>query len=200
MVHALCTNRHLPLDLVLGGGTDFIPTDRAKITSINALVGPTPPRPSFAEGRHAWRAISHLSLNYLSLVENEASRVAKAGDETPPPPSGVDALRELLRLYAVGNAETVNAMIEGIRSVKSAAGLARAPGGGPVTFIRGTEIELTLDEDGYLGSGVFLLASVLEQFFARQVSINHFTRLTLHTDRRKEVMQWPARAGKIPVC
>ena len=201
-VDAMCTNRHLPLDLVMGGGlTDFYPTDPGKIASVKALVGPTHPRPSFAEGRHAWRAISHLSLNYLSLIENgPASAVATQGEDRPAPASGVEALRELLRLYAIGKDATVNAMIDGIRSVKSTTGLARSPGGGPIAFIRGTEIELTVDEEGFLGAGVFLLASVLEQFFARHVSINHFTRLTLHTDNRKEVMRWPARVGKIPIC
>ncbi len=184
-VTALCTNRHLPLSMPKGiADTDFQPEEHLPVRGIRCLVGPVPPRPSFAEGRHAWRAISLLSLNYLSMVESGTD--------------GAEALRQLLRLYALNlPGQTV---IEGIQGVRSAPALARSPGGGPVVFVRGLDIELTLDEDRYAGSGIFPLASVLEQFFARHVSLNCFTRLKLKTPQRKEVMSWPARVGKIPIA
>lgn len=183
-VEALCTNRHLPLNMPKGlGDTDFVPEEHLPVRGIRCLSGPTPPRASFAEGRHAWRAISHLSLNYLSLVEKG--------------PDGAEALRELLRLYILNQPN--QSVIEGIHGIASRPALARSPGGGPVAFVRGIDIDLTLDEDRYAGSGIFPLASVLDQFFARQVSLNSFTRLTLKTLQRKEVMSWPPRVGKIPI-
>jgi type VI secretion system protein ImpG len=36
---------------------------------------------------------------------------------------------------------------------------------------------------------------VLEQFFAKYVSINSFTETVLKTVERGEVMRWPARMG-----
>jgi type VI secretion system protein ImpG len=191
-VRALCTNRHLPLDLETGRApSDFTARNLAQVTAIKVLAGPTPPRPSFAEGRAAWRAVSHLSLNYLSLVERTG----------PDEKRGAEALRALLRLYAAdaGSAAS-NALIEGVKNVSSRPGLARSPGGGPVAFVRGLDLDLTLEDAGYIGIGLFPLASVLEQFFARYVSINHFTRLTLHTPERGRILQWPARVGRIPVC
>lgn len=184
-VVALCTNRHIPLTMPRGlADTDFRSEEHLPVTSIRCVSGPTAPRPSFAEGRHAWRAISHLSLNYLSLVEKG--------------PEGAEALRELLRLYTLGQPKN-QTPIEGIVGIQSRPALARSPGGGPVVFVRGLDIDITLDEDRFTGSGVFTLASVLEQFFARHVSLNCFTRLKLKTLQRKDVMTWKPRVGRIPI-
>jgi type VI secretion system protein ImpG len=184
-VQVLCSNRHLPLTMPKGlGETDFQPEEHMPVRSIRCIVGPTPPRASFAEGRHAWRAISHLSLNYLSLVEK--------GDD------GADALRELLRLYTLN--KPGQSILDGIIGIESRPSLARSPGGGPIVFVRGIDIDLTLDEDRFTGSGVFPLASVLEQFLARYVTLNCFTRLRLKTVQRKEVHTWPPRIGKIPIA
>jgi type VI secretion system protein ImpG len=67
-----------------------------------------------------------------------------------------------------------------------------------VSFIRGIDVDLTLDEDRFAGFGTFLFASAIEQFLARYVSLNSFTRLTLFTEQRGEVMKWPIRPGRIP--
>ncbi len=180
----LCTNRHLPLTFPAGiGQTDFIPENSAGIQSVRCLVNPTNPQPSFAEGRFAWRAISHLSLNYLSLLNR--------GDD------GASALREMLRLYAP-TPDTAK-LIEGIVRIESKPALARSPGGGPVSFIRGIEIDLTLDELKYVGHGAFLFASAMEQFFARYVTLNSFTRLTFHTEQRGNIYTWPTRFGRVPI-
>ncbi len=185
-VIALCTNRHLPLTMPKGlGDTDFIPEDHMPVKSIRCLVGPSSPRPSFAEGRHAWRAISLLSLNYLSLAEDKTD-------------TGILALRELLRLYTFGSSNSLR-MLDGFVSVESRPAITRGSGGGPVVFIRGMDIDITLDEDRFAGAGVFPLASVLEQFLARYVSLNNYTRLKLKTVQRKEVLSWPPRLGKIPI-
>lgn len=184
-VQALCTNRHLPISMPVDvGETDFIPESHLACGPIRCLVRPTNPRPSFAEGRHAWRAISHLSLNYLSMVEKG--------------PDGAEAMRELLRLYTVG--QPSQAVVDGVVGIRSKPALVRCPGGGPVVFIRGLDIDLTLEEDRYAGQGIFPFAAALEQFLARHVSINSFTRLTLKTADRREVMTWPPRVGRIPIA
>lgn len=185
-VTALCTNRHLPLTMPKGlGDTDFIPEDHMPVKKIRCIVGPSSPRPSFAEGRHAWRAISLLSLNYLSLAENQTD-------------TGILAMRELLRLHALGSSSSLR-MLDGFVSVESRPAITRGPGGGPIVFIRGMDVDLILDEDRFAGAGVFPLASVVEQFLARYVSLNNYTRLTLKTVQRKEVLTWPPRLGKIPI-
>ncbi len=85
-IRALCTNRHLPIQMAVGvGRTDFTMDLGAPVASIRCISGPTIPRPSMAEGRFSWRLISHLSLNYLSLLDS-------SGDD------GAAAMREILRL------------------------------------------------------------------------------------------------------
>lgn len=183
-VACLCTNRHLPLTMPVGlGSTDFIPANAACVSSVRCLVRPTPPQASFAEGRFAWRTISHLSLNHLSLLDR--------GED------GASALREILRLYAPNT--DAQRLVDGLLRVSSKPGLARSPGAGPVSFVRGIDIDLTLDELKYAGQGVFLFAAALEQFLARCVSINAFTRLTLRTEQRGELHTWPPRTGRIPL-
>jgi type VI secretion system protein ImpG len=44
--------------------------------------------------------------------------------------------------------------------------------------------------------GVFLLGAVLEEFFARYVSINSFSETVVRTADRGEIMQWPIRIGR----
>jgi type VI secretion system protein ImpG len=184
-IETLCTNRDLSLHLMLGKGrTDFSLESGAPVDAIRIIAGPTPPRPSHAHGETSWRLISHLSLNYLSLVDSGAG----AGE-------GAAALRELLSLYADLTDPITRKQIQGVRSI-SAAGITRAlPVPGPTTFGRGLEIMVTCDESAFEGSGVFLLGSVLERFFAKYTAINSFTETVLRSVQRAEVMRWPAKPG-----
>jgi len=184
-VETLCTNRDLSLHLVLGTGrTDFNLDSGGPVESVRCLAGPTPPRASHANGDTSWRLISHLSLNYLSLVDTALG----AGE-------GAAALRELLSLYADLSDATTVKQIDGIRST-SCTGITRAlPVAGPTTFGRGLEITLNCDEGAFEGSGVFLLGAVLERFFAKYVSINSFTETVLRTVQRGEIMRWQTRPG-----
>jgi len=180
----LCTNRDLPLHMAIGQGpTDFTLESGLPVASVRCLVGPTRPRPSAAEAEIAWRLVSQLSLNYLSLLD------ASDGQ-------GASAIRELLRLYGDTQDIRVQRQIDGVRAVTGRPMVDRVPGGGPMTFARGVEITLLADEGAFQGVGVLLLATVLEEFFSRYVTINSFTEVVLRTVERGEVMRWPARIGR----
>ncbi|MBK7542199.1 MAG: type VI secretion system baseplate subunit TssF [Candidatus Competibacteraceae bacterium] len=183
-VTALCTNRDLPLHMPIGlGETDFSMTSGAPVGSVRCLAGPTKPRPSHAHGDTAWRLISHLSLNYLSLADTDRRQ-------------GAVALRELLALYGDLAEAATRKQIDGVRSVRAAPITRRAPIAGPIAFARGLEVNVTLDEGAFEGAGIFLLGAVLEQFFAKYASINSFTETVVHSSERGEIMRWPARIGK----
>jgi type VI secretion system protein ImpG len=128
-----------------------------------------------------WHLISHLSLNYLSLVEG-----------------GCGALQQILRLYNVADAPSAEKMIEGITSVTSRQHFARIVSDNGIFFARGTRVELELDEDQFVGGGVYLFASVIEQFLAHYVSLNSFTQLVATSKRRRGgvLRTWPPRAGQ----
>lgn len=183
-VRTLCTNRDLPLHMpVSAGKTDFTLESGAPVDSIRCLVGPTKPKPSYAEGDMAWRLISHLSLNYLSIVDSDEQK-------------GAAALRELLRLYGYITESHIEKQIEGILSVSAVPITRRMPIPGPITFGRGLEITVTMDEAGFEGTGCFLLGAILEEFFAKYVSINAFTETVINTTQRGEIMRWPVRIGR----
>jgi len=126
-----------------------------------------------------WKLISHLSLNYLSINDQ-----------------GATALKEILRLYADSDDLIAIKQIDGVTSVESEPIIRQLPTTGPLTFGRGLQLTLTLDEDAFEGVGVFLLGAVLERFFAKYTSINSFTETVLHTVQRQEVGRWGVRFGR----
>jgi type VI secretion system protein ImpG len=183
-VATLCTNRDLPLLMPVGKAkTDFTLESGAPVQAVRVLSGPTPPRPAWGEGESVWRLISHLTLNYLSLVDTSPER-------------GALALRDLLTIYTDVADAACRKQVDGVRSVRSVPITRRLPGAGPITYGRGLQITLTCDEMAFEGTGVFLLGAVLDQFFARYVSVNSFTETVLETLARGEVMRWPARLGQ----
>ena len=194
-LRAICTNRHLPIQMARSTGrTDFTMDISAPVHAIRIIQGPTLPRPSMvlagqdpdqpqtATGRFAWRLISHLSLNYLSLKD--------AGTDT-----GAEGLREMLKLYADPNDRQILKQIDGLRGVRYQPVFRRVALPGPITFARGLEVTVLLDEAAFSGLGVFVLGAVLEQFFAKYVSLNSFAETVIATQQRKEIMRWPIRMG-----
>jgi type VI secretion system protein ImpG len=182
-VVALCTNRHLPKRLVSQDRTQLHLDVSGPVHGAWTDVM-TAPRPHQADGEMAWKTLSHFALNYRSLLE-------EGGGE-----QGAIALRELLKLYADLTDGLVVAQIRGLRSAKARPILRRLQVPGPICFGRGLEITLQFDETPFAGMGVFLLGAVLEQFFARYVSVNSFTETVIATDQRGEIMRWPSQMGK----
>jgi type VI secretion system protein ImpG len=182
-----CTNRDLPLAMPLGvGKTDFILDSGAPLVAARCVAGPSAPLASFAEGSVAWRLINQLSLNYLSLLDTD-------------PQQGAVALREMLSLYCHASDLNAQRQIEGVRSIASTSITRRMPSPGPITFGRGLQITLTLDDAAFEGTGAFILGAVLSQFFAQYVSINSFTETVIRTVARGEIMRWPARSGRCAI-
>jgi type VI secretion system protein ImpG len=186
-VQALCTNRDLPIRVAFGKGrTDFQLEGTAPLEGIRCIAGPSTPRASPAFGDAAWNIISHLSLNYLSLVDADAGQ-------------GARLLRELLALYADPKDPAAARQIEGVMQVGCAPVVRRIPMPGPMSFARGLEVTLVLDDDAFEGAGVLTLAAVLERFFARYVSLNSFAQTRVRSAARGELKRWPVRIGARPL-
>lgn len=181
-VEVLATNRDLPLLLPIGAMNALTFQNTLPVEGVRLLKGPTRPRNAMVEGDYAWRLINHLSLNYLSLFETQGG-------------SGVQALRELLRLYSDASDPVARKQIDAVWAVSATPMVSRMPQRGPIVFGRGLNIDLTIDESGFAGASGYLLGAVLEKFFARHVSLNSFTRTTLLSESRGQIAQWPARAG-----
>ena len=123
--------------------------------------------------------ISSLSLNHLSI-----------SDGAP------DALQELLRLHNISNSLSGDQRIDGLVGVRGTPAFARVGLEHGISFARGRRIDLEFDEEKYPGGGLFLFASVLERFLALYTSMNSFTQVAVRSrQRRRQVVQWPPRAG-----
>jgi len=167
------------------GPTDLALDVAAPIASIRVIAGPSRPYAPLADGAVAWRAISHLSLNYLSLVQAN-------------PQEGAAALRDLLELYAASTDVSARKQIEGVRGVEVGRIVRRLDGAGPLAFGRGLEIAVQIDELAFEGGSAFLFGSVLDRYFARHVSLNSFTETVLRTEGRREINRWRFEQGARP--
>ncbi|HEU4766451.1 MAG TPA: type VI secretion system baseplate subunit TssF [Pyrinomonadaceae bacterium] len=180
--HTLCTNRDLPSELPVGAVFQMeqlhVPLDKHR--PIVCLGKPTQPEPPPLRGATAWRLISHLSLNHLSLSDEKDS---------------LPALQEILRLYCLS--ESHHQLIEGIKEM-SCRKVMRHIGDEPWRgFCRGNEVTLVLDEECYEGSGGYLFGAVLNRFLASYAALNSFTQLIIKSKQREGIWkQWEPMAGE----
>ncbi|WP_133648430.1 type VI secretion system baseplate subunit TssF [Paraburkholderia flava] len=181
-VDALLTNRDLATLVPRNGIRDLTTAQSAPVESIGLIRPPSPPRAPFAERETAWRLIRQLNFNYLPLDDLDHR-------------DGGQGLRDLLRLYlSDGNTEH-SRQVESLIGVKTRPVTRKLPGTGPMTFGRGIECTLTVDEAGFSGASPYLFGLILEHWLARHVSINSFTQTELHSMQRGSVARWPVRTG-----
>lgn len=188
VVRTTCTNRDLPARLrQLGDRLAFTLEAAAPLSRVRCLRFPTAPLHPPARRGAYWRLLSHLNLNHLSLSD---------------PGEGREALQELLRLYDFTDAGDAAAdvnrqVIEGITDVSVRRAVNWLDGPEASGFCRGVEVSVEFDEANYVGTGVFLFASVLERFLGLYVSLNSFSQLVARLRGGKGVLRrWPPRAGE----
>lgn len=181
-IELVCVNRDLPNRLDVNPNFQFS-KGGSTVGMMECLTPPTPTHRPFERQQGLWRLISHLSLNHISLFDENDS---------------AEALREILFLYdPIGSVES-RKLIDGLEKVSSKRVVGRVSGGAAAGFCRGLEVHLQLDEDKFVGSGTYLFAAVLERFLALYCSLNSFTKTKVSTNQRQGVLcQWPPRAGEM---
>ncbi|MER8512655.1 type VI secretion system baseplate subunit TssF [Mesorhizobium sp. M1060] len=188
-VVALCTNRDLAIlddtpTLTLEAGD---PVESVRL--LGALRSPQPAIPAAlptgadSEARAddlAWRLVSQLALNFLSL--------AKEG-------RGVDPLHALLDLYAERGDPGLARNVRSIVRIDSRAVIERLAIEGPMCFGRGTEVTLHVDQSVLAGQSTLLLSGLLSRLFARHAGINGFVRTRTRLLQKQEDVPWPMTPG-----
>ena len=186
---ALCTNRDLPiLDdtpmLTLDGGDPV-----EKVTLIGALRQPlksiAATLPAGAEGESrsddlAWRLVSQLSLNFLSLAAEGR---------------GADPLHALMDLYADRGDPGLARHVRSVARVASRPVVERLDIAGPMCFGRGVEVTLDIDQSVLAGHSTLLLSALLSRLFARYAGLNGFVRTRSRLVQKQEEVQWPMTPG-----
>ena len=189
IVEAECVNRNLPsrLPFTVGRPRMTFREGHGVVGQVLCLHAPTATvRPDISGGA-AWRLLSHLSLNHLSLVD--ADELAAA-----------EVLREILQLYLLEGTQDFHQKSQWVQglictSSRRVAGRVPGPEGG---ICRGLEVRLLLDEERFADGAAYLFASVIERFLGSWVTLNSFTRLVAASkqrESRREEWRWPPRSG-----
>ncbi|MCD7099851.1 type VI secretion system baseplate subunit TssF [Stenotrophomonas sp. MMGLT7] len=180
-VKLTCSNRDLPSRLAYGvAGGDLTIEGGSPARAIGLLRKPSR-SVRFRQGRGSqWRLISHLALNQLSLAHN-----------------GLQTLKEMLRLYELGDSGVTSRQIEGIVGLESEAVTTWLSGERFGSLARGLEIRMTVAESHFVGTGVAAFAHVMDRFFGLYVHANSFTQLVLLSSQTgKEIVRCPPRSGE----
>jgi type VI secretion system protein ImpG len=173
-----CTNRYLPGHLRVRDIREATGDSPEFATFHNITRVTAPVHPPLDQGLH-WRLLSHLALNYLSLVSTEALR-------------SILELYNFNALYDRQAARENQLRLDSIQRVRST----------PMDWlfrgvpIRGTAIEVELLEADFAGEGdLYLFSCILNEVFALYATLNSFTRLTVRGAKQGEVYQWAPRLG-----
>ncbi len=181
-VETTCLDGDRPRQVLGGEGRSALRlTQGAPVARIECLTEPTRVLRPAARRGVLWRLVSHLALNHLSLAEDARD--------------GAAALREILALYDFADSPETQSLIQGLCGVRARRVVGRSRGlrGG---VCRGLEVTIELDEERFVGSGMYLFASVLERFLGLYASINSFSKLVAKTRKGESLWQWPPRAGE----
>ncbi len=126
------------------------------------------------KSRFQWNLISHLSLNYDSIVNKET-------------------LQRLLGLYDWSHNEQNKRRIEGIKDIEVKA-VDRIRRG---ALMRGLDIRLTLHEDHYRSiPDIYLFGQVLHHFFSMYAAMNCFIQTRILCHPSNEELVWEPLVGE----
>ncbi len=179
----LCTNRHWAARRGRGRLSS-----EAELPAVPSLaLPPSPQRDPVWAGDERWRLVGNFALAQESLSGPEGRR----------------ALQNILNQYAPPGDSYSQRQIAGVTGLASEIMFhpLRPSAGHPLGgLVRGTSIDLQLDEDAFRGGSPFIFANVLEVFLGLRSAVNQVTRLRLFLDGRRGLYhQWPPRCGERPL-
>lgn len=136
---------------------------------VRNLCKPTLPSYPPAEDHFQWRVLSHLGSSYLNLM------------------SSAQVLRGTLELYNWQGDELNNRRLDAIQQVQHHQTQRFEKG----FLLRGIDIEVTLDGNGFTGEGdIHLFGEMLNRFFALYADIHLFNQLTLIVQPAGKCIRW----------
>lgn len=136
---------------------------------VRNLCAPTLPCYPPDRDRFHWRVLSHLGSNFLPMLDN------------------AEVLRGTLALYDWTHDELNRRRLDAIVQVEHFL-IERFEKG---YLLRGVDIEVTLDSNGFSGPGdISLFGELLSRFFALYADIHLFNQLTLILQPSGECLRW----------
>lgn len=173
-----CTNRDLPSQLRYGHASGDLTCDAVPTSvPIRLLRKSTSPyRFASDKGAH-WRLISHLTLNYSTLTT-----------------AGLADLRKMLSLYDLPRSAISQRQIGGIVALEHGTVRAWMPTLPVASLMPGIAIRMTVDEQAFVGSALYVFARVMDRYFALNRQLNCFTQLEIVSQQTgKEILKCQPR-------
>ncbi|GCV91543.1 TPA: type VI secretion system contractile sheath large subunit [Escherichia coli] len=163
------TNGQLPRKALQSTLLDTPVHASQNVLRVRNLCAPTQPCYPPARDRFHWRVLSHLGSNFLSMMDN------------------AEILRGTLALYDWTESEMNRRRLAAIVDVQHSL-IQRFERG---FLLRGVDIQVTLDSNGFAGEGdITLFGELLHRFFALYADIHLFTQLTLILQPTGKCLQW----------
>ncbi|MDU9394876.1 type VI secretion system baseplate subunit TssF [Pseudomonas sp. zfem002] len=136
---------------------------------VRNLTAPTLPCYPPSRDRFHWRVLSHLGSNFLPMLDS------------------AEVLRGTLALYDWSDSELNRRRLAAIAEVRHHL-IQRFEKG---FLLRGVDVEVTVDADGFCGEGdIALFGEMLNRFFALYADIHLFNQLTLIQQPTGKVLRW----------
>ncbi|XVV74457.1 hypothetical protein I5Z76_00762 [Escherichia coli] len=137
--------------------------------SVRNLCKPTLPVYPPTEDRFHWRVMSHLGTGFLNML------------------SSAEVLRGTLALYNWRDDELNHRRLDAILAVQHHR-IQRFEKG---FLLRGLDVEVTLDGNGFAGEGdIHLFGEMLNRFLALYADMNQFNQLTLIVQPEGKCIRW----------
>ncbi|MNO33969.1 hypothetical protein D3C76_239940 [compost metagenome] len=163
------TNGQLPRKALRSTLLDAAARSSKSGVRVRNLTAPTLPCYPPNRDRFHWRVLSHLGSNFLPMLNS------------------AEVLRGTLALYEWTGSETNRRRLEAIVDVKHHL-IQRFERG---FLLRGVDIEVTLDSNGFSGEGdICLFGEMLNRFFALYADIHLCTQLTLRVQPSGRCLRW----------
>ncbi|MEG1112418.1 type VI secretion system baseplate subunit TssF [Citrobacter freundii] len=169
----VCTNRMLPVELHTGDICVSIGKNPS-VASFSNIMRPTRPLYPVMDGDMHWSLISSMNLNYLSLLDRDALVQILRTFDLPGVHHPQQARLSRQKLDAIEKMETkpVDRLFKGVP-------------------VRGLATTLWMNPAPFVCEGeVYLLGTVLSQFFALYASINSFHCLKIINTESQEAWEW----------
>jgi type VI secretion system protein ImpG len=163
------TNGQLPRKALQSTLLDTLAQTSRTGLRVRNLCAPTLPCYPPKRDRFHWRVLSHLGSNFLPMLDN------------------AQVLRGTLALYDWAGSELNERRLAAILEVNHYLLLRFEKG----FLLRGVDIEVTLDTNGFCGDGdVTLFGEMLNRFFGLYADIHLFNQLTLILQPSGKCLRW----------
>ncbi|MBQ0138239.1 MAG: type VI secretion system baseplate subunit TssF, partial [Kurthia sp.] len=130
--------------------------------------------------KEQWRIISHLSLNTLSLMKDNA----------------VSHIKELLELYNLSKSKENHLIIDSIKNIHFSLTQKLVEAKPFPLFVRGVKVNLSIDAQVFRGHSLYIFTQLLSHVFNLKVQMNSYVDVIVSdSNSQQELYQCVQNVG-----